>query len=145
MKLTIEELLRLSDEQLYDYIQEHKNGYTINELKELYKKREIKGYISANYKKDDITSRILYELSIKILNELLEPSESWKYIHIDKLMARDDEYKINFMRKYGKYLDENDVKRIISEECESTPPSYREILIELYISSKVSMKSPTTR
>ena len=38
MKLTIEELLRLSDEQLYDYIQEHKNGYIKEELKELFKR-----------------------------------------------------------------------------------------------------------
>jgi hypothetical protein len=142
--LPINDLLNLADESLYDYFDKHGEQYTKEELVSIGKKFT---YIGTGETKQGIIYRIKHELAIKIIHGFLYPNKevSNNYLNLDKVKKFDTIDKINFIKKFGKYLTDYNLKSLIYEEIKETPPSYEALLTDMYLKilKKVKKKETT--
>lgn len=129
MKFTVEELSKLDDEDLYDYLKENGKYYTKAELKKISKS----SYFSSNQTNESILNGILIDIAIRKVNAFLYPGGEFRYIKLDKVKTFTPKEKINFIKNFGKYLGEYELKSLIYSQTDSSPPTYAHLLKEIYL------------
>ncbi|AZV43760.1 hypothetical protein BAOM_3151 [Peribacillus asahii] len=138
MKFTIGELLNLDDEILYDYLSEKGKFHTKSDLREVAESRGIRW--RSNDTNDYILNSILNKIATTKINNFLNPNDNFNYKNVHKVKEFSSEEKVRFVNKFGKYLDESDLKMLIYDETESSIPTYKELLTDVYLNL---IKSPS--
>lgn len=131
LKFTIQELLILEDEMLFDYLKENNFYLTRNELTELAFARKV--YYSTSDSKQNIIDSIVNEIALNKVNGFLHPNKKYGFINLHPLKEFTTVEKVEFINQYGKYLSETEFKSLIYDITGKQPKSYNELLKEMYV------------
>jgi hypothetical protein len=134
MRIPMEDLLKMEDEIIYDYLGEHRQYYTKNELKILAEAKKV--YFSTSDTNDDIRKSILHKIAKDKVNNFLSPEKEYGYINLNKVKEFSPLEKIRFIEDYGKYLGTQELRSLIYEETKSYPPTYDEILKGIFLKTQ---------
>jgi len=137
MKKTLDELLELKNEELYEYVSTIGDyHYTRAELLILNKQKRLNTIIKSTANNKEIIQSIKEKLRIRILMDLLEEDferelQGWEIAYT--LLNREPESRFNFIKRYRKYLTAAELTILLKYECFIEPPSYDEMLANLYL------------
>lgn len=133
MKIPVIDLIILDKEAIFDYLSENFNAYNKDELKQI-GVRLYNMYFTSSQNKEQVLKQILARIGNIQVNNYLCPDENiTNYMKLEKVKQFDLKEKLEFIKRFGKYLDEYELNHLIFYETKSSAPSYKELLIDIYL------------
>lgn len=137
VRLDVETLAKCSDTFLFDYLKENGVYLTKPEMYDLVFERHLNIHFAVNEDKPKMVNKILDKIGTAIIAEIINSNleQRWQLMRV--LMKRDEEYKINFVKENGKFLNKYELTTLLREDCEIEAKTYEEMLIDTYLDYKL--------
>lgn len=139
--MDIERLAILSNTLLYSVLSKDSVTLTRDILYDLTIRKGLANY---NTKPTDsrrcLMDNLLFKLSVRIYNEVVNPSGDENKIHLTALKEKSMDFKLDFVQNYGRYMPDCVLSELFQSDF-GLVKAYKEYLIDDYLTAGASQNS----